>query len=1065
MEYAFIFLFFIGLGFMIIFSFIATISLIRANRLRREAINTLQAQLEALKNELKRKVETGGEPPVKKETPARHMVQPDVQPLAQPAAQPTASPPIPSPVPPTPPSVEEPKPEPKLQPTPQPLLQPEAQPILPEKPQPQPQQPPAPTLPSREPATDRSAAFSIPASKTMMDKESPLGKTNKPAWQSKIEQQFMENWTGILGSVILVMGAAFLAVYAALQLAPVYRFFMMTGFAAALFIIFLTLRSRQKWEKLGVWMRSSACALYLFACVGAVGIPGLQWVDSRLDGFLLLFSGIAVNILAGAFSGSQFFSSFHSLLSLTALAIAPAEPITLITGAVVALASVIQTYRSRWEYHLLISISAFLSYHVYWYYFASEQFQESLPPPLRFLGIGVTLIIGMAAAFVHYRKIYAMTEKRQLPFFVHLMNWFYMAFGFYLYSTGSKWNTLAMFAASLAAFALSRKAKLLGVRWLFVMDSLIAEAIAVIAVITIYRWDLSTLPLTVILTLQIIVFMIVHLHEQEPILRRTGVTLFNLATLGVLVITFFRAFLDSGLTDLERRNDALTLGLAMLLLLGVHYYLTRKFGEELDSFTTFYSMGTTWEKHSVTGFLIGLSPLMFTGMFEGADWAITMSMGLLAVLLILGRKIELNGLSAGATTSTVAMFPLIWLLLLNTWRHPAFYYAGLGGLLFLLGFIALACSLRKKREPYRGGFWIYLTGIHFLIYTFSITRRVSPLLPGLIWLLAAPLSLALGRLEKLQARETPLGKSDLPRYIWRWSYYFLFVFIIRHSVAHLQAFDYLGPLTYRFWLEILAAAIILWWALLDKPKNSENYPFWRKGQPLMWELTLAAVTATIYIEAPEFRLPFIWVIAAFATILLSLTSFAPLRRFRLYSVFYYWLGLYYAVVISSTEHSPSPEMISQPWFVGAASLALLCGFALLFRLKDDPTGVEFPESLPIMTRMYKGISARRNRWIFYPCFAAAALFLYWTFSSALLTLLWVSETFIIFTLSLILRESQFRYLAMTGLAACLGRLLFFDMARSGTLARALVFLGVGALMIGMNALYNRYKERFTNGKE
>jgi uncharacterized membrane protein len=78
----------------------------------------------------------------------------------------------------------------------------------------------------------------------------------------------------------------------------------------------------------------------------------------------------------------------------------------------------------------------------------------------------------------------------------------------------------------------------------------------------------------------------------------------------------------------------------------------------------------------------------------------------------------------------------------------------------------------------------------------------------------------------------------------------------------------------------------------------------------------------------------------------------------------------------------------------------------------------------------------------------------------LLTLLWAAEAFVVFGLSAWLRENQFRFVALAGLAACLVRLVLVDMAQANLAIRGLVFIGVGLLMLGMNAIYNRYRARF-----
>jgi uncharacterized membrane protein len=68
----------------------------------------------------------------------------------------------------------------------------------------------------------------------------------------------------------------------------------------------------------------------------------------------------------------------------------------------------------------------------------------------------------------------------------------------------------------------------------------------------------------------------------------------------------------------------------------------------------------------------------------------------------------------------------------------------------------------------------------------------------------------------------------------------------------------------------------------------------------------------------------------------------------------------------------------------------------------------------------------------------------------------------VFSTSLLLRRQDLRYLSLAGLLACLVRLVFFDLSRSGTIARAVVFILMGLLLLGMNALYARFKARFAS---
>ena len=66
----------------------------------------------------------------------------------------------------------------------------------------------------------------------------------------------------------------------------------------------------------------------------------------------------------------------------------------------------------------------------------------------------------------------------------------------------------------------------------------------------------------------------------------------------------------------------------------------------------------------------------------------------------------------------------------------------------------------------------------------------------------------------------------------------------------------------------------------------------------------------------------------------------------------------------------------------------------------------------------------------------------------------------LFTLGVVLRDSQFRLASLLALGACLLRLVSIDMAQADPVLRGLVFVGVGLLMVGMNAISTRFRDRF-----
>ena len=104
--------------------------------------------------------------------------------------------------------------------------------------------------------------------------------------------------------------------------------------------------------------------------------------------------------------------------------------------------------------------------------------------------------------------------------------------------------------------------------------------------------------------------------------------------------------------------------------------------------------------------------------------------------------------------------------------------------------------------------------------------------------------------------------------------------------------------------------------------------------------------------------------------------------------------------------------------------------------------------------------SQTHRWLLYPLFVAVALHLAQRYDDALLTLLWALEAFAIFVLSVALRDNQFRLASLLALGACLVRLVSIDMAQADPVVRGLVFIGVGLLMVAMNAISTRFRDRF-----
>ena len=377
----------------------------------------------------------------------------------------------------------------------------------------------------------------------------PVAKKPSEFW-AKTEKQFLENWTGILGAMIMVAGVVFFGVYAALKMTAMYRFLLITGFSVLLTTAFIYLKRHEKWIKLALWLRSSAGAVFLFGCLGSATVPGLQWVFDPVMGIIIIDIGIIVNLFLGFIGGDQVYASLHVLLSLVALSIVPPSELTLIMAALVTLFGVALTFREKWNYHLLLTITSFFAYHLYWF---SQQ--SVITMPIKILGIITVVSISTTVALVHYRGVYKNKVFDALPFIVHLINWFYFGTGLFLYSSGMKVSTFFIAIGSIAAFFLARKARKLEITWLYYTDTLVAQATAIIALISLHNWNVNLPFILTAIFAEALLYLFIMKTEKQDFLYKVGMFVINVVGFVIIAVDFIPGMDNSNTLDYYGISD------------------------------------------------------------------------------------------------------------------------------------------------------------------------------------------------------------------------------------------------------------------------------------------------------------------------------------------------------------------------------------------------------------------------------------------------------------------------------------------------------------------------------
>jgi hypothetical protein len=454
-----------------------------------------------------------------------------------------------------------------------------------------------------------------------------------PTWWERASTVLLENWTGILGAVVLVTGVGFLGIYAALRVSPQLRFLMICAFAAGLLGARVALRDKAFAKKLNAWLTSSAAAIFLFACVGAVSIAGLRWVTAPFDQLLLL-AGVSANLYLAWRTSRQEVATLHGVLSLVALAVLPPAALTLGAAAGVTAFSIAITYRQLWKYQLLLSIVSFFVFHLYWH-----QSLPALPNALRLTAMALVLLVGGAAAVVQYRRVYAQRRFEPLLFTAHLLNWTCLGINLYLYSTGSAWKTIPLGLGAILTFWAGRRAKQLGIGWLFQTDTIISLILALATALSLQGWHTTPTVIGLFMLLEALLITLVTARQGELLVYRVALTVASLASLGLLVVASGH-LVSSPPASLYR--EALVLALAGWAGLAFVQFILKQ--RLLRGATPEQDLGTEYQ-----------SPRYLLNLFAGLTGLLQLGAGLALARILFSWSTAPIGLLLGLAAAALAL--------------------------------------------------------------------------------------------------------------------------------------------------------------------------------------------------------------------------------------------------------------------------------------------------------------------------------------------------------------------------------------------------------------------------
>jgi hypothetical protein len=349
---------------------------------------------------------------------------------------------------------------------------------------------------------------------------------------------------------------------------------------------------------------------------------------------------------------------------------------------------------------------------------------------------------------------------------------------------------------------------------------------------------------------------------------------------------------------------------------------------------------------------------------------------------------------------------------------------------------------------------IHCIGISTGQASFLLLAPLTPLAPAVAWLGLS--LLALGAAQRLGEQKATHA---------------LILGLVALLIAGIWGLDVGGPgselvalgglaIPARLLLDVSGLGVVLvWWRWQASPQLAETR-LWKTVHPSLVEAFLLGTLITVALELPGAWWPVAWSLLALGLLSPGLGRLlAP--RIKLYSVLLQWLAIAAVVTSSLSPIQGVEQSLNGP--IGLLAIAIQVLYVVASHRWLVLAGPGAGGSSGTLARFAVALGRHRNRALYYPLFRGIALDLASRYDHSVLTLLWATQAFVLFGLSALLRENQFRYLALVGLGGCLLRLVAVDMRQADLGLRGLVFIGVGLLMLAMNALYNRFRSRFEEG--
>lgn len=870
---------------------------------------------------------------------------------------------------------------------------------------------------------------------------------------SKLLSMIKENWMGVFGSVALVIGAVFFGLTSKIMQLPEARVGILIGASLLLLGISQKIKGLEKWSLLCGWLRSISGAVVLFATLGAGGIQGLTFIHDPIYALVILCFGIGFNLLLACTTAVQTVASMHVILSIMALCMVPQTVILLPIGTVVAVIGLITAYRSKWDLHLLLIVCSFALLNSVWSTY------QTLAPWMHQLALACSVVVAMVGGVIHYSKKYKSGPFEVLPVVAHITNWLLLAWNILLHAQFFKATPLILGSIAIAGFMLANTAKRKEIRWLFLTDTILSQIIAMAAIVSLANLSVHPLNICILLLMETVLFNGICMIRKNDFLLRIG-TCFQFVVCFIAISCTLASIGNAA--SLDKSALYLRIGLLTAICWGFHNVVSKRKWTVDD--VRFCVLGETEPIKPVS--LTAIFGTLFFCCFYGFN-----ELAIQCLILCLMGGIGLWRKWHEDQSWNLSFLIALTLLHLKNWRFLTLVLFNvepspgvllrpdMAGLIVLDAFLIfgnmLQFNLWNKNLHH---FIVYALGMQVALCTYVFTKEISLLIPGVAFLGFSLLALEAGRCIPKRLGDSEDLQQHIQESMTHIALAFLGLFLIQFVTVNLQIDPIWHGISLRLMTEAIGMLSICYWIAYYPVKKNQTKFAPSLGNWLV-EVCLGFMTLCAMIEVPEAWRPFMWMAAAMS-LLLGTNLYNWPKRLYAYSWVYFVASLIHVAFVTSSLTMPNLFLMER--YHLPVVMAILLQFVYASIVHKMPNKIKFLDSSPLPSWLFASISfiyRQSNLMVLLPVFLEIALVFAFNFEKTILTFLWAGLTSLYLSLGLLLKSKISIRIAMTALVLINLRLILYDSIQSDPAVRALVFIGVGALMLGISILYKKYKHR------